>query len=308
MPARPQHFIRPLIVSFLLALLPAQSQAQEKFRNPVDVVAANSFQVQGSKGVGLLPFYANRSLDFQNPDITRAVIVIHGRLRNAETYFLSVLGALQTSGEESARTIVIAPQFLAEIDGGRRPLPPETLHWPLDAWQSGEDALSPAPVSSFAAIDALLERLSDRSRFPALRNVVIVGHSAGAQVVQRYAILGRGEADLMQRDVHLRYVVSNSPSYAYFDGTRPDGEGRFGPFRPASCPAFNDWPYGMVNLPRFASETAPGSVEEHYIQRDVVYLLGTEDNNPNTVSIDKSCMAEAEGTTRLSRARTISPI
>lgn len=301
MPARSKRFFRSLVLTFLFAFLCAPGHAQERFRNPVDVVATNTFPVTGSMGKGLLPFYANRSLDFVNPDVTRAVIVIHGRLRNAGTYFLSALSALQASGDEGPRTLLIAPQFLAEIDGGKRPLAQDTLRWPIDGWQSGEDALSPAPVSSFEAIDGLLERLSKPALFPALRSVVIVGHLAGGQMVQRYAMLGRGEADLMQRDVHLRYVAANSSSYAYFDTLRPDGEGHFNPFPTASCPAFNEWPYGTDHLPRYASETAPGSVEQHYIQRDVVYLLGTEDTDPNQIWLDRSCMGEAEGPTRLAR-------
>ena len=46
-------------------------------------------------------------------------------------------------------------------------------------------------VSSFAVLDALLQMLSDRQHWPALDLVVLAGHSAGGQFVQRYAVAGR---------------------------------------------------------------------------------------------------------------------
>ncbi len=177
------------------------------------------------------------------------------------------------------------------------------MRWSLDGWQAGQDALAPAPLSSFAAIDALLARLADRTLFPNLRNVVIAGHSAGGQVVQRYAILGQGEASLSARDVHVRYVIANPSSYAYFDTLRPDDKGSFSDFAPERCPKFNQWKYGMEQLPRYAMEAQPSSVEQNYVQRDVVYLLGTNDIDPYHNALDKSCMAEAEGPTRLARGQ-----
>ncbi len=301
MPPQSKVFWLPMAAMLFTFLLSYSARAEEKFRQPVEVIAANIIPVSGSRGRGLLPFYANRGLDSVNADVSRAVIVVHGRLRNAGTYFQSALAALEASGSERSRTLLIAPQFLADTDSRGRALAADILRWDIHGWQSGEDALMPAPVSSFEAIDSILERLSNRTLFPALRTVVIVGHSAGGQVVQRYAILGRGEADLMQRDTHLRYVVANSSSYSYFDALRPDGEGHFVAFPAASCPGFNKWRYGMEGLPRYASENAPGAVEQHYIERDVVYLLGTEDTDPNHTALDKTCMAEAEGPARLAR-------
>src|SRR5262249_11081773 len=186
-------------------------------------------------------------------------------------------------------------------DGARTPLKPDILRWDIDGWEGGQDAVGPSPASSFDALDAVLQKLSTPALFPALKIVVIDGHSAGGQFVQRYAILGRGEETLGQRGVHLRYVVANPSSYAYFDERRPDGAGHFTPFSDAACPGFNWWKYGMDGLPRYASEKLPATWEQSYIQRDVVYFLGAEDTDPNHRSLDKSCMAEAQGPVRLSR-------
>jgi pimeloyl-ACP methyl ester carboxylesterase len=295
------HSLKRLFLPLALITMTGLCRAQEKYREPVEVIAPNAIPVTAEGRHGLLPIYANRGLDTPNPDVDRAVIVIHGRLRNAGTYFQSALAALEHSGEGGPHTLLIAPQFLAGPDGARGRLRSEILRWDIDGWESGGDAIGPSPASSFDALDAILRQLSTLALFPALKTIVIAGHSAGGQVVQRYAILGRGEELLDQRGVHLRYVIANPSSYVYFDERRPDGIGHFSLFSEAACPGFNRWKYGMEGLPRYGLEKRPAAWEESYVRRDAVYLLGAEDTNPNHRALDRSCMAEAQGAGRLSR-------
>jgi pimeloyl-ACP methyl ester carboxylesterase len=295
--------VKHLPVALALLTMTGLSWAQERYREPVEVIAPNTVPLDGEGRAGLLPIYANRGLDTPNRDVDRAVIVIHGRLRNAGTYFQSGLGALERSGEAGSRTLLIAPQFLAGVDGARTPLKADILRWDIDGWESGQDAIGPFPVSSFDALDAVLQRLTVPALFPALKTIVIAGHSAGGQFVQRYAILGRDWETLGQHGIHLRYVIANPSSYAYFDERRPDGTGHFTPYSEAACPGFNRWKYGMVDLPRYGRERLPVMWEEYYTHRDVVYLLGTEDTDPNHRALDKNCMAEAQGPARLFRGQ-----
>jgi pimeloyl-ACP methyl ester carboxylesterase len=295
------HSLKLLLIASALLMMMGPSAAQEKFREPVEVIAPNTISLPGEGQQNLLPIYANRGLDTPNPDVDRAVIVIHGRLRNAGTYFQTGLAVLERSGEAGSHTLLIAPQFLASPDAARIPLRADILRWDIDGWESGQDATGPSPASSFDAMDAVLQRLSTITLFPALKAVVIAGHSAGGQFVQRYAILGRGDELLGQRGVRLRYVIANPSSYTYFDERRLDDAGHFTPFSDSGCPGFNRWKYGMEALPRYAQEKQPAAWEESYIRRDAVYLLGTEDINPNHRALDKSCMAEAQGPARLSR-------
>ncbi len=290
-----------LVLAIPLLAIALPCNAQEKYRNPVEVIAANTISVQGGKGRGLLPIFSNRGLGAENPEIERAIVVIHGQLRNAGTYFQSALAALERSGGERDRTLVAAPQFLAEADSFKRPLPADVLRWSLLGWEAGEDAVGPAPVSSFEALDSLLHRFADRALFPKLRTIVVVGHSGGGQVVQRYAIFGKGEADLAQRGIHLRYVAANASSYAYFDTSRPDGAGQFAAFPAQTCKDFNHWRYGMEGLPPYDARETLKAAESDYARRDVVYLLGTQDTDPQHRALDKSCMAEAQGSSTLAR-------
>jgi pimeloyl-ACP methyl ester carboxylesterase len=125
--------------------------------------------------------------------------------------------------------------------------------------------------------------------------VVVAGHSGGAQVVQRYAIAGQGEAVLQREGIAVRYVVANPSSYAYFSAERPE------PSIAASCAGFNDWKYGMEARPPYLAAPTPAELEQRYVARQVIYLLGTLDTNPNHRALDRSCMAEAQGAYRYAR-------
>jgi len=228
--------------------------------------------------------------------IERVLIIIHGRLRNAETYRQSAERAAEQAGQ-SANTLVIAPQFLNETDVALHPVADTVLRWQGNDWMAGGLSIAPFALSSYAALDQIIARLGDRRQFPDVKDVVIAGHSGGAQVVQRYALLSHDQPELKAAGVHVRYVIANPSSYAYFDERRPVA------FSHAGCPAFNRWKYGLSDLPAYAEGQTPAQLEENYVQRDIVYLLGQQDIDPNHPALDKSCEAKAQGANRLIRGR-----
>jgi pimeloyl-ACP methyl ester carboxylesterase len=279
----------------MFALFARQARAEDEdaaYRRPVKAVADTRIEV-GTQGN--LPLYLSIDWSMPLPSITRAVLVLHGRLRNADVYYRSAKTAQTAAGEAGDATIMIVPQFLADIDVDAHHLPADTLRWSLEGWEGGDSATGPTPASSFDALDAILARLADRRLFPNLKQVVVAGHSGGGQVVQRYAIAGSGEAALTHEGIGIRYVVANPSSYAYFSAERPE------PSIAASCPGFNDWKYGMESRPAYLAAPTPGALEQGYIGRQVIYLLGTLDTNPNHPALDKSCMAEAQGQYRYAR-------
>jgi len=287
----------------MLALVarPAWAQEEEGAANhhPVKVVA-DSRIVVGAQGS--LPLYVSSDWSNPLPDITRAILVLHGRLRNADVYYRSAKTAQAAAGDAGKAALMIVPQFLAGIDIDAYHLPEDTLRWSLEGWEGGEPAIGPAPASSFDALDAILARLADRRLFPNLKQVVVAGHSGGGQVVQRYAIAGRGEAALTREHIAVRYVVANPSSYAYFSAERPE------PSIAASCPGYNDWKYGMEARPPYLAAPTPAALEQRYVEREVIYLLGTLDTNPDHPALDKSCMAEAQGPYRYARGHSYAAV
>jgi hypothetical protein len=281
---------------------------------PVSVVAPQFLSVTTAAGSGTMPLFATGEWPAPHAlqgsgqsGIKRAVIQIHGRLRNADAYFKLAHQSRSCAGSDARDTLLIVPQFLATADVEAHRLAPSTLHWDWTSWMGGGTAEGPAPISSFEVLDAILLALSDRERFPALTDVVIAGHSGGGQVAQRYAVVARGDAPLISRGITPRYVIANPSSYVYFDDMRPTASGEFAAVEPASCPNFNHWKYGLVDLPAYAhvNGVPPSNetLEAAYLERDVVLFLGGDDCDPQHPALDRSCAALAQGRHRLERGR-----
>lgn len=272
---------------WLLVLLFTCASTQAAEQGVKEISPGRLLLNEGEMAVGIGPAPAK---------IERVLIIIHGRLRNAETYRQSAERAAELAGQ-SANTLVIAPQFLNETDVALHPVADTVLRWQGNDWMTGGLSTAPFALSSYAALDQVIARLGDRREFPDVKNIVIAGHSGGAQVVQRYALLGHDQPELKAAGVHVRYVIANPSSYAYFDERRPVA------FNHAACPDFNRWKYGLTDLPAYAEGQTPAQLEENYVQRDVVYLLGQQDIDPNHPALDKSCEAKAQGAYRLIRGR-----
>ena len=285
-----------LICAVIVALLlPWVAAAEPAWHRPVKAVADARMTVATPAGAGEVPVYLSADWSHPLPNIFRAVIVVHGVGRDADGYLRGAEAARAAAGPEGAATLLIVPQFLADIDVTTFRLPPAVLHWSTGGWSEGEPAHGPAPLSSFDVFDTILQRLADRALLPNLAHVVLAGHSAGGQVVQRYSVVGRGEAALGARGLALRYVVANPSSYLYFSDERPV------PVDRVACPRFDRWKYGLAGAPPYVGDTT--GMEARFAVRQVVYLLGTADTDPHEADLDTSCEGEAEGPYRLARGQ-----
>ena len=270
-------------------------------RRPVKAIAPARIAV-GDQGV--VPLFVSRDWSVPLPDVTRAVLVLHGRLRDADVYYRSALTAQAAAGAFGTGGHHDRPAIPRRYRRGC--LSPAGRHVAMDAGRDGKVATRrtwPAPASSFAALDAILARLADRTPVSRIcAQVVVAGHSGGGQVVQRYAIAGNGEAALTAvQGVGVRYVVANPSSYAYFD-RRPPGARRSPPPAQASTTGNTAW----TQRPDLSRHPQPRPSLETRLRRAPgdLSMLGTLDTNPNHPALDKSCMGEAQGPYRYARGHS----
>lgn len=277
-----------------------------KRRKPVAAVAGQTFRISTAQGSAVEPLIISVDWSKPQPQITRAVIIFHGKGRDVEGCYRTLQQAAEDAGPAARGTLSIAPQFLDEEDAKARRVPHDVLRWRGTEWESGAGAVAPIPLGSYEVVDALLARLGDRSLFPALQTVVLAGHSGGGQLVQRYAVVGRAPAEIARAGIHLRFVIANPSSYVYFSDERPGAGGMLAAYRSGECPDFNHWKYGILAAPAYVkvdNENSWRQMEADYAQRDVIYLLGTGDVDPGEKDLDVSCTGEAEGPTRLARGQ-----
>jgi len=244
--------------------------------------------------------YRSHSLDARDDRITRALIVIHGTNRDADNYFRTALAAAFLANALDD-TEVIVPRIASNSGTCHDALAANEVSYSCggDSWRSGGTAANNEKLTSFDFIDELLRKLAARQSFPNLKAIVLAGHSAGGQFVNRYEMSNRIHEKLA---VPVTYVVANPSSYAYLDNTRPvlDGVG-FRPYSDArNCITYDHWPYGLQGRTGYAARSTDEQLRKQLASRPVTYLLGDLDTLP-LGGFDSSCPAMAQGATRLAR-------
>ena len=240
--------------------------------------------------------YQSFSLAAGDSLVTLAVIVVHGTERNADEYFSNMQEAAALSGRV-LNTIIVAPRFVTIDDAPAADEP----YWTSNGWRVGDLSSSTGPlprISAFAAIDSIIVRLSDRTKFPRLMTIVVAGHSAGAQLVHRFAATSR--IAFTFAGAQVRYVAANPSTWLYLGPERAVGSGFAIPTGVATtCPDYDDWHYGLQNRNTYANAVPPASIKQNLVTRDVIVMVGTADTL--TADLDVACGANLQGARRYSR-------
>ena len=155
---------------------------------------------------------------------TMALVIQHGALRNAPNYFCSFKDLILTQQYRHPKdVIIIAPDFNYGAD---TLVHPNDAYWnrskPWGDWRVGAESdpkccgNTKRTVSSFDVLDHMLVLLTDQTLYPHLNKVSFVGHSAGGQMIQRYAVLSILAALWdYEKSVQVRFIVANPSSYTY---------------------------------------------------------------------------------------------
>jgi len=262
--------------------------------------------------------YSTFSLDKPNPAMTRALIMVHGALRNADHYFATATAAGFLAGALD-NTVIIAPHFTA----GRDTAQSNEVTWPErgDTWRSGGMSPSNPTISAFDFVDDLVRKLGNKKIFPNLTQIVVTGHSAGGQFATRYEMANKVHGTV--KGVTITYVVANPSSYAWPAAVRPlpvgnadpasadkealgpDGEKvnsnfTYGPFDSTKVPRYNHWPAGLENRKGYTAQMSDEQLKKQLVDRPTTYLLGQVDVLP-LGGFDSSASAMAQGPTRRAR-------
>jgi pimeloyl-ACP methyl ester carboxylesterase len=312
-----------IVTSILLmsACMALSAHAAEAPCTQAAAACTTMLALPGSQGRVLV--YRSYPLDARNGQIKRALIVVHGLTRDGPGYYRSALaGAFLAGALED--TVVVVPQFSSNEDSCKDSLAPGELSWHCqprtDTWRHGGDATD-GSVNSFNVVDELLRKLNDKEVFPNMRAIVVFGHSAGGQYVNRYQMANTVHESLR---VKPTYLVANPSSYAYFDELRPRAAAfvagevvalapgwqeplpekprpAFAPYGDRrNCTTYDSWPYGMHNRNGYTAKVSEEQMKKNLVARPATYLLAEFDLFP-VYGFDGSCAAMAQGPTRVAR-------
>ncbi len=254
----------------------------------------------GSGSTGSLDIYSSFPLNLENArweKLENAVIAIHGVNRDADNYFSYLVNSL-TSENLTENTLLIAPFFKDDTDAQG-----DDLFWASSSsWREGQVSGDANQVSSFAAIDQIIEVLADSTRFPVLKNILITGHSSGGLFTHVYAIANQSES--LYPDLDFQYVVANSQYFYYPEDVRYNPSNQ--QFEDVNnCNAFNQWPLGAVGLPAYLTGATEATLRQQMTEREITYLLGTDDVVTTGTLNTSDCEAVLLGENRFRRGENI---
>lgn len=231
-------------------------------------------------------YYGSHSLVERNEEIEQAIIVVHGSERNADTYYRS-FEVLTNKFGKSKSTLIVSTHFKEIQDS----LLPNELIFSSEGWLRGDPALNNLTISSFEIMDHFLRLFSDAKNFPKLKKITVTGHSAGGQLVQRYALGTMVDQEFSQ--IKFKYIVANPGSYVYLTTNRPV------PQSLSSTCLYNNYKYGLDNLNPYLKQISNEQKINQYLGRNITYFLGEYDIRSD--NIDQECPAVVQGNTRLER-------
>ena len=268
---------------------------------PVPCTFANSICAERVViGSGLyLPVFSTHSLETGDRSVSRGLIVVHGNNRNPDDYFDSGVLAV-AEGRARETTVMVAPHFQTEDDNPQADEP----YWSSSGWKRGHLSRPEGPsprVSSYTALDSIVQIFLSTSRYPAIREIVVTGHSAGGQVLHRYAATS-GMEEGARAGVTFRYVVANPSTYLYLRPERAAAGGTFA-VPGGGCPDYDEWHYGLADRNTFAGALEADTIRAWLSRRDVRILVGDADTL--SASLDQSCGANLQGVNRYVRGRTL---
>jgi hypothetical protein len=230
--------------------------------------------------------------------------MIHGAGLNANKTFETGQKIIESLRMPKNRFWVLAPQIIEGVKLDEKGL----LFWDR-RWRSGGMSLSTGlnkdlpSLSSFEVIDRLIGVAVKLN--PGIRQIFILGHSAGGQFVARYAAINSRHELWEQQGISIRYVVANPSSYPYLDQTRfhfnSAGEILITSREELmNCPGYNKYQYGLEELYGYAEALSPQIIRIRLLTRPVMFVLGTADTDRDW-SLDKTCEADVQGKNRYER-------
>ncbi|KAE8264643.1 hypothetical protein A4X03_0g799 [Tilletia caries] len=247
----------------------------------------------GAAGEQLVTYWSDAKVSPATSDasVVQAVIMFHGRFRDGNLYWdigrnATVLANKKGTPGASNNTVVIAPQFFSKKYSVAR-YTAKQIAFSGNAWEYGGKASFPSGtnVTGFSAIDSLISQLSDKTKFKALKRIILVGHGGGGQVVSRYAVLS-DDSTAKAAQISLRYVIGDPSSNLYYTNDRPlrssfDAQN----YNMKSCSGYNNYRYGFTDInsqvPTVPSNPDPKTYFKTFAARDVVFVVGNNDTLPN---------------------------
>ncbi len=258
-----------------------------------------------------IPYASNLPIDKENANITHLIIAVYSSGSNV---FNSCTELLAKYNRQQDNVIVLSPQFLTNKQLGNNS-EENLLYWNVRPFYGSKISTIKSfdgdlRISAYHILEDIIANFCDKKIFPNLKRITILGHSAGGQLVNRFAASNTVEFDKARpQKIDIKYIVMNPSSYIYFSPKRSVGWSKKifkipSDAQIANNPGYNNYAYGLNALYSYhrRKRLTPKKMRKLYPQRKIIYLLGQKDCVPDK-SMSRHPSAMIQGRNRLERGK-----
>ena len=145
-----------------------------------------------------IPCASNLNITRYHPNVERLILAIHSSSYNADTYLDSVVALSEHFPQLQNKYLVLAPSLFKEDTTNLQ----DIVTWDVAPFLGSSKARyrgNKINLSAYEIIDHMLNAIVKSESFPNIKTVVILGHSAGGQAVNRYAASNKFEYSVAKR-------------------------------------------------------------------------------------------------------------
>ncbi len=274
-----------------------------------------------------IPYRRTKALNQTYNAVKTGVIVVHGNRGDVDNTFNFMQDALDSIPAYNDEYLIIAPAFLDAENYSATDYVDDIIYWGGNTsgnWRfTGHSTLpSTVQLSSSQVMDAIVLKI--RAVAPNLETIVVVGYSAGGQMVQRYALTNQLDDGSLQNisvgsgNIEFRYVIASPGSYMYLSSDRYKLSDRNNLVKYTSqeisdaiadnsaCSTYNVGRYGIENKTYYPYIASVGSDTEAFVNniknRRILIIAGDEDDKTESDAANDSCNKRLQGEGRLERS------
>lgn len=283
---------------FLLFITPQLLLAQKLFASES---TRYTFQIDNNE-TAQIPYASSRDISINSPKVERLIISIHSSSYDPDFYVDTIMAITAEHREMQEKLLIISPAFYREDKTTLK----DVVIWQTDPFWGNNRALyqnKEVTLSAFEVLDQLIEYILSSDNFPNIKQIVIIGHSAGGQFVNRYAA---SNTFMDKYTIPVKFLVMAPSSYLYFSPKRANDENRTHFETPyPKNPAYNQWGYGVKKLYGFHKKynVSANKIQKRYPTLKIRYLVGSEDVHLSN-TLDMNAEAMLQGLNRKQRAIT----
>ena len=259
-----------------------------------------TFEIDGLKAQ--IPYASNRDISLKAPQVERLIVVIHSSSYDPDFYIGTLTSIAADHPKLQEKLLIISPAFYRKDKTTLK----DVVLWQTDPFWGNNRALfqnKEMTVSAFEILDDFISQLLSSGNFPHIKQIVILGHSAGGQFVNRYAA---ANTFMDKHTTPVKFLVMAPSSYLYFSPKRANDATRTHFEIPdMKKTGYNQWGYGLEKLYGFHKKhnITAQKMEKRYPGLKIRYLVGSKDERLS-ITLDMNTEAMLQGLNRKIRAMT----